>query len=146
MANKSIATHKPSVERLLELLSSIIAREGHSLSWYTSRKGRMWITLKGFNPATYTTSVEVAEPDNLAAVQDAWHVLLWAHYPKVAQLSAPLNTWLTSRAVADALGEAQTWLDSLPSHVDLATGEVDLGLPSTTRRAETSTDDESSSS
>lgn len=83
-----------SLERLLEALSSVVIHEGHTLSWYTSKKGRIWVTLKGFVPTVYSTSIELDTEASQDEQTTAFAVLLYKHYLKVTQVEPPLSTWV----------------------------------------------------
>ena len=113
MTKDSITQRQPVPPYVLDVLSSIVVRAGHSLSWYTSKKGRTWLTLKGFQPTVYTTSVEYDRTNDSVTVDDAFMVLLYKHWPKLLQVAPPLTTWDTARAVTDLVEEAQAWLATL---------------------------------
>lgn len=95
---KNTATGKippdATLERLLDALSSVVIDEGHTLSWYTSKKGRVWVTLKGFVPTVYSTSMELDTEMSQEEQTTAFAVLLYKHYLKVTQVEPPLSTWV----------------------------------------------------
>lgn len=124
MNKTSITPPRPTWESVLDLLSSVIIQHGDSLSWYTSKKGRIWITLKGFRPTTYTTSVEYDAKLNAATIMEAYIVVLYHHMKKLALIEPPLNTWLVTRAVADQCSEALAWLVNEADRYDPMTGEL----------------------
>lgn len=113
MSKDSITPRDPIPPHVLDVLSSVVVRAGHSLSWYTSKKGRTWLTLKGFQPTVYTTSVEYDRSDDTITIDEAFMVLLYRHWPKLTEVTPPLTTWDTTRAVADLVDEAQAWLTTL---------------------------------
>jgi len=135
MAIQEGNTPKPAWEDVLTLLSHIVIKNGHSLSWYTSKKGRVWLTLKGFDPTTYTTSVEHSTDGNNHSALESFLVCMYKHWPKHMLTDPPLNTWLTLRAVADELPAAKVWIEKLMTEVDLDTGEIRQEQPATANDA-----------
>jgi hypothetical protein len=99
----------PSFEAVLSLLSVIVTRNGHTFSWYTSKKGRVWATLKGFNPTTYTTSAEAVQNAPDQTTLDTLLVMLKHHIPKLQGIEPPANTWLTTKQVSEELDGAAEW-------------------------------------
>jgi hypothetical protein len=132
MSKPSIPEPRVPLEQVLAALSSIVVSYGHSLSWYTSKKGRIWITLKGFSPIQYTTSAECDPHGTEKGTWDTFIVLMYCHYPKLFQEEPPLPTWLTMKAVSDMYDEAYAWLDTLNNHLDPATGELKDAPPDPT--------------
>lgn len=84
---------------ILSLLSCIVARNGSSLSMYTSKKGRVWVTLVGTQPVRYTTSSEVSKEQTDEEIEQAMMVVLAAHIPKVLGETPPIATWITQKDV-----------------------------------------------
>lgn len=114
---------------VLDALSWFLLQKGCSLSVYLSRKGRGWLTLKGYDPITYTTSVEVNPRSSGVELGDAFVVLMREHFPKVIQQVPPLNSWITLKASGDKLEAARTWLDRMEYLVDPDTGELNAFDP-----------------
>lgn len=121
MSEKSITPLSAVPQHVLDVLSSVVVRAGHSLSWYTSKKGRTWLTLKGFQPTVYTTSVEYDRTNPQTDIDHAFMVLLYRHWPKLIQETPPLTTWDTARAAVDLQEDAEAWISTL----------VDAGIPLT---------------
>lgn len=86
-------------EAVLSLLAAIVCRNGHSLSWYTSKKGRVWITLVGHSPIRYTTSSECMSSTSDVELLDAMFVMMHHHLPKLMGDAPPLPTWITRKAI-----------------------------------------------
>lgn len=109
--NSTSGTNIPAdkFSAVVSLLNAIVTRNGHSLTWYTSRKGRVWVTLKGFQPAIYTTSAECATSSPDQETLDTFMVLMWKHIPKLQGIEPPVNTWVTRKQVEDELTEAIEW-------------------------------------
>jgi len=108
------------VSQVLGLLRSLTLVEGATLSIYTSRKGRVWVTFKSHTPHTYSSSAE-AEPgaDTLALLR-AVGCAGWHHLSAVNGYVPRQDGWLTLRDVDD------TWDDI--QHV-LVTGELASSPP-----------------
>lgn len=100
-------------EAVLSLLTAIVTRAGHSLSWYTSKKGRVWITLKGFSPTPYTTSGETVPNATDEQALDTFEVLIAAHVRKLWEIEPPLTTWHTSQAIVQASNDAHDFVQAL---------------------------------
>jgi hypothetical protein len=77
------------------------------MSWYTSKKGRVWLTVKGWQPVVYSTSVELDTTLPDQEVLDAFNVCLSEHIYKLGQERPPLTTWITRKAVASLLEDAE---------------------------------------
>lgn len=113
MSKDSISEHYAIPQHVLDVLSSCVVRAGHSLSWYHSKKGRVWITLRGFYPTLYTTSVEYDRSNPDMTIEQTFMVLLYRHWPKLTQQQPPLSTWDTSKATRDLYDVAEAWLTIL---------------------------------
>ena len=124
MAKASIPDSESAIERVLDALSAVVARSGHSLSWYSSKKGRIWITLKGFQPTIYTTSAECTTMASYRDALDTFVVCIYHHFPKLTQEAPPLTTWLTDKAVQDTKLAAYQWLATEVYRADPETGEL----------------------
>jgi len=124
MAKTSIPASDSAIENVLEALSSVVAKAGHSLSWYSSKKGRIWITLKGFSPTVYTTSAECTTMSSYRDALDTFVVCLYHHFPKLTQVEPPVTTWLTDKAVEETKLRAYQWLATEVYRADPETGEL----------------------
>lgn len=114
--------HERSAMTLLSLLSVICSRNGHTFSWYTSKKRRVWLSLKGFRPITYATAVEVPPDVTDEQMFDAIKVLFAAHFPKLMEEVPPLPTWISTRDVIERLDSANKLVQDLWNRWDA--GEV----------------------
>jgi len=101
---------EPGDWTLLSLLAAITNRAGQTFSWYTSKKGRVWATLKGFKPVQFSTSVELLPSFSDEQVFDALKVLYTQHFPKVSLERPPLPTWIPARDIPDYLTEARMYV------------------------------------
>jgi len=107
---------------LLSVLSSICQTYGQTFSWYTSSKGRVWLTLKGRDPIIFTTSVECPLDAPIDRTLDALVVLFASHIPKVQQVAPPLVTWINAKSIGDQVDDAWKFVSTL----DLVTlGPID---------------------
>lgn len=106
-------TQAEAPDYLLSLLSAVCGKYGQTFSWYTSTKGRMWLTLKGRDPIVYTTSVECDLAASVEATLDALVVLFATHIPKVQQVAPPLVSWITSKAIPAQVEEAWAFCNGL---------------------------------
>lgn len=100
-------------EALLSLLAVICGRSGHTFSWYTSKKGRVWLTLKGFYPTVYSTSVESTPSPSYVQTVDALMVLYAHHVPKLRDEDPPLTTWLNAKDVQDKLAVSSEYCQDI---------------------------------
>lgn len=99
----------PALDTVMSLLAAIVMRGGHSLSWYTSKKRRVWVTLKGTYPTTYTTSTEGDEHASASQLEQAFQVLICEHVRKMRGETPPLTTWLTRMAVEQLAESARAY-------------------------------------
>ncbi len=103
----------PTAETILSLCACIVTRSGHTLSWYTSRKGRVWITLKGFTPTVYSTSTECVQSVPDSEMLDTFAVLMAHHLPKLQGDVPPLTTWVTRKDITDTLHSSIEYLNTV---------------------------------
>ena len=108
-------------EQLLDLLSRVCNKYAQTFSWYTSTKGRVWLTLKGRDPITYSTSVECAMDASVEETFNALSVLIAAHFGKVIQVEPPLVTWISRHETAKHLDRARIYVLDLYNGVLTAT-------------------------
>lgn len=109
----SVPTPNPDPQALLSLMAVICSRNGHTFSWYTSKKSRVWLTIKGFYPALYSTSVEVLSIHTDKLTFDAIIVLMAKHIPKLLQDVPPLTTWHNAKEVTEAIDDAAVYVNDL---------------------------------
>lgn len=106
-------TQAPAPIAVVALLSAIVTKGGHSLSWYTSKKARVWMTVKGTQPTTYTTSCEMSADSTQTEIDNAMLVLVVEHVRKMRLESPPLTTWLTRVTLEHLLTGSQAYAADL---------------------------------
>jgi hypothetical protein len=97
----------------ISLLAVITNRAGHTFSWYTSKKGRIWATLKGFRPIQYSTSIELDSSLSDSQLFDALNVLYYVHMPKMRGEVPPLPTWITRKDVLTQVSKALVYNEDM---------------------------------
>lgn len=100
-------------DAFIGLLTRICHANQHTFSWYTSKRGRTWISFKGFSPTIYSTAVELPARFSEKHTFDALEVLLAKHLPKLLQEEPPITSWLNERAAAEALPASREYCASL---------------------------------
>lgn len=100
-------------DAIVGLLSLVCTAYGHTFSWYTSKKQRVWLQFKGFSPTIYTTAVELPAGFSAQGSLDAFEVLLAKHLPKLFQDEPPLTTWLNSKSTIEARASAREYCGAL---------------------------------
>jgi len=98
---------------ILGVLTRICNAYGHTFSWYTSKKSRVWIQFKGFSPTVYSTAVELPAGFREEDTLDGLEVLLAKHIPKVLQEEPPLTTWTNAKGFVEALPHARAYCSAL---------------------------------
>lgn len=122
--------HTPTA--VLSLLSWLAQVEGQTFSWYTSKKGRTWLTFKHNGTPTYSTSAEY--PDDLSDEQtlDTIVMLVSHHLPKVLDIAPPVTTWHsgtpTSAELMQVYGTLRELLPELTARVLVLRREAPLSL------------------
>lgn len=86
---------------VLRLLTMIGVEGAHTITLYTSRKGRTWATVKTWGDPTYTTSSEVDNMEGEHGLIKGLVSALVIHSMKVRELAPRADTWLSIDRVND---------------------------------------------
>jgi len=97
---------------VLGLCSLMCQAEGHTFSWYTSKKGRVWLTFKQNGTLSYSTSVEYDASLSEHKTLDIFALLVSTHIRKLTGRTAAVTTWLGGHHTAEEYAEAWTSLEN----------------------------------
>jgi hypothetical protein len=104
----AIIEHLTGMEKgLVQLLRIVGVEGGHTITIYTSRKGRIWVTIKTWGDAVYASSAEVDPMATDAELLGSIATACMMHVSKILEHVARQDTWLSFEQVADVWGEVQ---------------------------------------
>lgn len=90
---------------VLKLLHAFGVQGGHTLTLYTSRRGRIWFTIKTWGKEIYASSAEVDAFGGEEAVIGALATCCMMHWAKLEGRVARQDTWLSMAQVAEVESE-----------------------------------------
>lgn len=96
---------------LIRLLYIIGVEGGHTITMYTSRRGRTWCTVKTWGESTYSSSAELDHSTEEAGVLGALATACMMHVAKILQNVDRTDTWLSKEQVMDVWGDVQQRMD-----------------------------------
>jgi hypothetical protein len=92
---------------LVQLLRIVGVEGGHTITIYTSRKGRVWVTIKTWGEAVYASSAEVDPMANDAQLLGSIATACMMHVSKILEKVTRQDTWLSFEQVDEVWGEVQ---------------------------------------
>jgi len=92
---------------LVQLLRIIGVEGGHTITIYTSRKGRIWCTIKTWGDITYASSAEIGVDATDAQLLGSICTACMMHVAKILGDVPQQDTWLSDDQILDVWGEVQ---------------------------------------
>jgi len=95
---------------LLSLLRAEVLDEATTVTIYTSRKSRVWVCARTFQPRNFSTAVECRVHGSLETLLSSLAACLMAHFLKQQGAATPEDTWLPWQDLGNVSEEAQAFI------------------------------------